>query len=136
MAFMAARNAQLVVDHHVVRGGVALLDGVEHLLLVHVDQHAALGGVPQARALHLARLEHHVAVGQDHRGPVAAQVLQGFQCAGVEPVGEGVVDEKARHQQQPRVAHAAAAFLGAVALQRAQVVDVAELAAQRSKAVQ
>src|SRR5689334_13232002 len=44
----------------------------------------------------------------------------------IQPAGKRIVDEKRRHQQQPRVAH----ISEAVALQRAQVVRVAQLGAQ------
>ena len=61
------QDAQLVVDQHVVLGRIEPRDVVQLVLLVDVDQHAVLERAPQARALHLARLEHRVAVRQDHR---------------------------------------------------------------------
>ena len=54
--------AQLVVDHDVVIGGKAPLDGIQHLLLVQVNENSPVHRVPQAGALHLARLEDHVTV--------------------------------------------------------------------------
>src|SRR3546814_596624 len=59
-ALHGGQQLRLVVDHHVVARGIAPLDRVEHVLLVQVDQHPAPHRLPQARALHLARLEHHV----------------------------------------------------------------------------
>src|SRR5256712_2419457 len=46
--------------------------------------------------------------------------------AGIQRAGKRIVNQKRRHQQQPRVAHIAEP----VALQRAQVVRVAQLGAQ------
>ena len=40
-------------------------------------QHAAVDGLPQPRALHLARLEYDVAVRQDHRRAEASHLLNG-----------------------------------------------------------
>src|SRR2546422_1799996 len=44
----------------------------------------------------------------------------------IQPAGKRIVNQKRRHQQQPRVAH----ISEPVALQRAQVVRVAQLGAQ------
>src|SRR5437660_1136134 len=46
--------------------------------------------------------------------------------ARIQPAGKRIVNQKRRHQQQPRVAH----ISEPVALQRAQVVRVAQLGAQ------
>src|SRR5580658_7063458 len=59
-------DAQLVVHHHVVDGRIAPLDGGQHLFLVQVDENPSRHRIPQAGALHLTGLEHHVAVRQDH----------------------------------------------------------------------
>src|SRR3546814_4759921 len=56
--------------------------------------------LPQARALHLARLEHHVAVGQHHRRAQRVQPLHGFKRAWVDALGEGVVEHVAGHAQR------------------------------------
>ena len=69
------QDAQLVVDQHVVTGRVALLDVVQLLLLVDVDEHAAFDRLEEPGALDLARLEDHVAVGQDDRRSPGAEVL-------------------------------------------------------------
>ena len=57
----------LVVDHNIVLGRIAPLHMIEHFFLVHIDHDAALDGIPNARALDLARLKHDVAVGQHNR---------------------------------------------------------------------
>ena len=47
-----------------------------------VDQHPAFDGVPEARALHLARLEDDVAVREDHRRPPLADAAErGWYCS-------------------------------------------------------
>ena len=63
--FHRSQNMKLVIDHDIVPGGVALLHIIQHLLFVDVDQHSALGGLPQSGTLNFARLKDHVAVGQD-----------------------------------------------------------------------
>ncbi len=60
------KDAQLVIHHHVVRRRIAPLDIGQRLLLMDVHQYSALDRVPYSRALNLARLEDHVAIGQDH----------------------------------------------------------------------
>lgn len=49
-------DPQLVIHHHVVPGGMATLDGLEHLLLVQIDEHPAFDRIPDPRTLYLARL--------------------------------------------------------------------------------
>jgi hypothetical protein len=116
------QDARLVVDEHVVPGGIALHHVGQRLFLVDVDQHLAVHRVGDAGALHLARLEDHVAVGQHHHRRGALQMGQNLQRAGVQPLGKGVVEQPGRHRQQLHVQR----VLGAVALQRAQVVAVAQ----------
>src|SRR5205085_4376654 len=81
---------------------------------------------PQAGALHLARLEDHIAVGENDRGSEARAARQRSQRARVEPVRKRVVHQEERHPQQLRIVE----VLEAIALQRAQVVGVSELRAQ------
>ena len=57
------QNAQLVVTHNVMPGGIALLDIIQHLLLMDVYQYPALDGFPQSRMLNFPRLEDHIAIG-------------------------------------------------------------------------
>src|SRR3989440_10008685 len=118
--------AQLVIDAAVVGSGNAPLDGLQHLLLVQVNENAPVHRVPQAGALHLARLEAHVAVGEDDRGSEARTARQRSQRARVEPVRKRVVDQEERYPQQLRIVE----VLEAIALQRAQIVGVPELRAQ------
>src|SRR5205814_1407203 len=61
-------NAQLVVDHDVVAGRIALFDVIQHLFLMDVNQNMARDSIPQPRSLDLQRLEYYVAVGQDNCG--------------------------------------------------------------------
>ena len=107
----------------VVLRRVAPLDVVELLLLVDVDQDVAVDGVEQPRALDLARLEDDVAVREDHRRAPGARMLDDVERLGKEPVGEGIVDEELRDGEHVRVAR----MLDAVALERAEVVGVAQL---------
>ena len=60
-------------------------------------------------------------------GPKAARCSIDVERAREEPVGERIVDQERRDGEQVRVAR----VLDAVALQRAEVVGVAELGAQR-----
>ncbi len=116
---------QLVVDHDVVPRRVALLDGLEHLLLVHVDQDATVDRIPDAGSLDLARLEHHIAVRQDHRLAHALKMSQDLQCIRVQTFGEGVIDEEARHAQQLGDIQ----VFESVLLQRAQIIHIPQAAA-------
>jgi hypothetical protein len=118
------QDAQLVVDQHVVARRVALLDVVQLPLLVDVDEHAALDGVQQPGALDLARLEDHVAVGDDDGESPGAEPLDQQQRPRQEAVGERVVQQEERDLQELRVAR----VLGPVALQGAEVVRVPDLA--------
>ena len=120
-------NADLVVDEDIVPGRVAQLDVLELLLLVDVDQHAAVDSVVQPGALDLARLEHHVAVAEDHGRPPCGQPLDDVERAWIEAVRERVVQQERREHEHVGIAR----VLDPVALQRAQVVGVAELGAQR-----
>jgi hypothetical protein len=65
---------------------VVTLQAIEHLLLMDVDQHPTGNGLPEARAPNLARLKHHIAIGQDHRGSVGVQVLDDFKGARVKAI--------------------------------------------------
>lgn len=73
--FHRRQDAQLVIHHYVVARRVALLDVVQHLLLVNIDQHSTVDRVPQSGALDFARLENHIAIGQDDRSPNARRCL-------------------------------------------------------------
>ncbi|MBN8904693.1 MAG: HAD-IC family P-type ATPase, partial [Rhodospirillales bacterium] len=120
------QDAQLVVHQHIMPRGVQAFHVVEFLFLVDVDQHVVMENVPQAGAVHLARLEHGVAVGQDHGAAPALHVAHRLDCAGEQAVGERVVHQPVGHAQHARVVHR----LDAVAFQRAEIVGVAEFAAE------
>src|SRR5262249_42418003 len=68
-ALDGGQDAQLVVDEHVVLGGMPSLDILELAFLVNVDEDTALHRVGEPRALDLAGLEDHIAVGEDDGGP-------------------------------------------------------------------
>ena len=121
------QDADLVVHEDVVPGRVLPLDVLDLTLLVDVDQHAPLDRLEQAGALDLARLEHDVAVGQDHRRPPRGEALDDVERGRIEAVGERVLQEERGQPEHVRIVR----VLHAVALQRPQVVGVAELGAQR-----
>ena len=58
----------------------------QSLLLVDVDQHSAGHGIPEARAPNLARLKHHIAIGQDGRGSEGVQTLNDVEGERVETI--------------------------------------------------
>ncbi len=91
-----------------------------------VDQHAPFHRVPETRLLDLTGLEHDVTVGQDHRRSKRAQTRECREHVGKQAGRKRIVDQERRHQHQPRIA----LTLLPVALQRPEVVGVAELAAQ------
>ena len=111
-------------------GRVAAFHRIEHALLVDVDQHPTIDCIPQARALHFARLQRHVAVAQDHGLAGSVEVADGLQRARIQPLGIGVVDQECRCRQQALRIHARAFDVVAVALQRAQIIDESEFGAQ------
>ena len=117
----------LVVDRHIVRGRIALLYRIEHVLLVYVDQHLAGDRLPQPAVFDLVRLEHDVAVGQDRRGAQRAQVGEGVQRVRVQMLGEGIVQQPGADAQHARMGFPTLAKT----LQRAEVVGVANRRAQR-----
>src|SRR5436305_7166551 len=49
-------DAQLVVDEHIMFGGMALLDILEFIFFVNVNQDLAANGFEEARAIDFARL--------------------------------------------------------------------------------
>ena len=93
------------------------------MLLVDVDEDVASRPRRDPRALHLARLEDHVAVGEDDGRSERSERAEHVECARVETVREGVVHEERRHGQQVRIA----LIRRPVALEGAEVVGVAEL---------
>ena len=56
------KNRRLVVDHHVLRRRKLTFHVLQHSLLVHIDQHTAAHGAPEAAALDLERLKDRIAV--------------------------------------------------------------------------
>ena len=82
---------------------IAAFDVVEFEFLVNVDQHVALGGLPNSRALNLPRLKDHVAIGKDHGPPSPRELLQHFQGGGVQSLGKRIVDQELRDRKQQHV---------------------------------
>src|SRR5262245_10014424 len=58
---------RLIIDQYIMIRRVALFDIRQVLLLVHIDQDASVHCPPQAGSLDFSWLEHHVAVGENHR---------------------------------------------------------------------
>src|SRR5262249_5631210 len=81
-------------------------------------------------ALHLAWLKHHVAIRKNYRLTEAVQMGDDFERVRVQPLREWIVDQERGHQQQPRIVATLTLLLRSIALQRSEVVGVAELAAQ------
>ena len=96
--FHHRQYAQLVIDHDVVPSRKLVGHGIEHLFLVDINQHAPVHGAPQSGALDLARLEHHIAVGEDDGESEAAQMANDIEGVRIETLGEGIVHEKRRHR--------------------------------------
>lgn len=65
--FIAARMRSLSSTNHVVSRRIEALHGFEHLLLVDVDQHAAIDGIPYSRLLDLPWLKDDIAIRQRNR---------------------------------------------------------------------
>src|SRR5215813_6798678 len=109
--------------------GIEAFDVIKPLLLVHIDEHTIIECLPQPGSLDFAWLEHGISVGEDDDGPPLLYVLHRIQSSGIQAVSEWVVDQPARHPQQLR----AMQVLEPVALQRSQIIDVSQFAAQLLK---
>src|SRR5882724_9552808 len=121
------QDPRLVVHQDVVLRRIASLDVVQRRFLVDIDQHVAVHGLPDAGAFDLARLEDHVAVGEDDRRAPRAEPFQDVERSRIEAIGERVVDQVRRHRHEVQVLR----VLGPVALERAEVVAIAELDEER-----
>src|SRR6266436_6930458 len=77
------QDAQLVVDEHVVVGGIEARDVIKLPLFVDVDEDAVLECLPKAGSFHFARLEHGIAVREDDGGPPLLDMLHRVQSAGI-----------------------------------------------------
>ena len=120
------QDTQLVVHQQVVVRRIAPFHVLQLQLLVHVDQNVVIGGFQQPGLLHLARLEHHIAVGEDrHRAPLL-ESLHHLQRVGVETIGEGIIEDKRGNRHQARLVRESVA----IALQGSQVVGVSQLVPQ------
>src|SRR2546427_5376073 len=119
-------QTHLVIHEDVVIRGVSRLDVLQLSLLVDVDEDAAPDGVEQSRAPDLVRLEYDVAVGEDDGRAPDLQMADHVERAWVEAVGERIVDEERGDREEVWVAGGFAP----IALERAQIVRIAELGAQ------
>src|SRR5262249_56522776 len=95
------QNAQFVIDHDVMTGGIALPHIVQHLLLVNIDQHSALDGFPQSGTLNLSRLEDNISIRQNHRQPPAAEALNCVKRARVQAALKPVSPPELRRSSKP-----------------------------------
>src|SRR6266446_6418672 len=120
------KNSELVIDQDVMLGGVTADDIIQLLLLMDIYEDPAVEGFEQPGAMDFLRLEDHVAIRQDYG---AAELLASFDYVkrvGKEPVGEGIIHQVMGDRQDVKIAR----VLDPVALQRAEVVSIAELDAQ------
>src|SRR4029079_19201804 len=77
--------------------------------------------------LDLARLEYDIAIAQQNWQPDAAQMLKDFERAGIQPLGERILEQIRCEWRQACIA----VVLNAKALQGTEIVDIAELGAKR-----
>ena len=91
--FSSPPECAVVVHHHVMPGRVALLEIIQHLFL-GCRSAPALRPRPTAPNVYLARLEHNVAIRQNDCRAPGAQMRNGVERAGVQPVGKRIVHQK------------------------------------------
>src|SRR5215813_14356935 len=107
-------------------GRVAPLHICKLLLLVNVDQDIALKCFGNAGAIDLERLKDHVAIGEHDRLAPFSYVLHDVEGIGIKAGSEGIIDHETGDGEEP-------GFIGklyAIALQRAEVVSVAQFGAK------
>src|SRR5579883_744888 len=126
MLFQRIDHAQLVLDDHIMPGRKAPLDIVQHGLLVHVDQYAALYRIGDARYADLARLQYRIAIGQYDRRAESRYIRDGFERFRVQLFRERIIQQKLT---QILGAHLVAAA-HAETLERAEIIRIADLIAQ------
>ena len=73
---------------------VALFDVIEFIFFVDVNQHVAIHCLEKAGAIHFARLEDHVAIGQNHGRSPLFDVFDDIERIGEKPVGKRIVHQK------------------------------------------
>src|SRR5436190_19931286 len=124
--FHGGQDTQFIVHQHIMFGGVALLDVIRFLLLVHINQHAPGDGIGQSRATDLERLENDVAVRENDRGTPLLDMLNHLDRVREKTLSEGIIDEKIRNAQQIRGAR----MFGPIPLQSAEVIRIAQFGPQ------
>src|SRR6516225_7433438 len=82
--------------------------------------------IQEPGTLDFAWLEHHIAIGQDHRRPPLLHVLYDVERVRKQAIGEGVIEQKPGHGEQVRIAW----ILHAIALQSAKIIGITELLAE------
>jgi len=120
------QDPRLVVDQDIMVRRIALFHILELLLLMDVDQHMAVDRFRNSGALDLTRLKDDIPIGQNGGRPPAAEALEGIERLRVQPVGEGIIDQVGRHRQQVNFPRP----LGAIALQRTEVIAIAQFGEQ------
>src|SRR5476651_1229296 len=68
------------------------------------------------------RLKHRVAIGKNGGRAPSPDMGDDLECAGIEPIGEGIIEQPIGHRQKPRLME----IFAAQALQRTKIVGVAE----------
>jgi len=89
----SGEDTQLVVHQHVVLSGVAMFNVLERLLLVNIDEDIALDGFKDSGALHLARLEYHVAICENDCLAPFAESFQHLERPGVKPIRKWIINQ-------------------------------------------
>src|SRR5579872_7071288 len=95
-------------------------------LLMDIDQHIPVKRVPKAGARDLPRLEDRVAVRKDDCGSPLPDMFDSVDGAWIEEIRERIVQEPIGQAQDRRLVR----ILQSIALQGAEIVGIAELAAQ------
>src|SRR6266513_984875 len=124
--FHGGEDTQFIVHQHIMFGGVALLDVIKFLLLVHINQHAPGDGIGQSRTTDLERLENDVAVRENDRRTPLLDVVNYLDGVREKTLSKGIVDEKIRNAQQIWGAR----MFDPVRLQSAEVIRIAQFGPQ------
>jgi len=119
-------KSKFVVHHHIVIGMETICDVVKLLFLVHVNQDVSINCSGESRTIHLVRLKHHIAVGENDNPAPLLKVLDDVECIGEKAIGEWIFYEEARNGQQAQIVRIA----DSKNLQGTQVICVTEPGSQ------
>ena len=125
--FYGAENTDFVIDQHIMLGGTSFPGILQFFFLVHVNEHAAGKPLVKPRAKDFVRLKHHVAIRKYRCLPPLLDVLHGIERIGIETVGKRILQQKVGDRHQMLVVR----MVQAITLQRAEIIRVAQLGAQR-----